>query len=104
MADRYQSFTQSAPGRLISKQLGLPAPPRLRRYEPGQPLLDGAALLGAAEGGRLLEPASAALASAGVEAHVAERGAAQTAATEAGLETSVSADGDARYAAIVFDA
>jgi 3-oxoacyl-[acyl-carrier protein] reductase len=104
VADRYQSFTQSAPGRLLSKQLGLPAPPRLRRYEPGQPLLDGAALLGAAEGGRLLEPASAVLASAGVEAHVAERGAAQTAATEAGLETSVSPDADARYAAIVFDA
>src|SRR3954471_3929811 len=107
MADRYQSFTQSAPGRLISKQLGLPAPPKLRRYEPGQPLLDAPALLGAAEGGRLLQPAAGVLSAAGAEAHVLERGPAQTAATEAGLETSVTtpdSDGDVRFGALLFDA
>jgi 3-oxoacyl-[acyl-carrier protein] reductase len=52
--DRYQQLTQSVPGRFISKRLGLPQPVPLRRYEPGQPLLDGPALIGAAPGGRLL--------------------------------------------------
>jgi 3-oxoacyl-[acyl-carrier protein] reductase len=104
VADRYQSFTLSGPGKLISKQLGLPQPPRLRRYEPGQALLDGPALLGAAEGGRLLQPAAAVLNEAGAEAHVPERGAAQTAATAAGLQTSVDGNSDARFAALVFDA
>jgi 3-oxoacyl-[acyl-carrier protein] reductase len=53
MADRYQTFTESPPGRFITKRLGMPQPMVLRRYEPGQPLLEGPALLGAASGGRL---------------------------------------------------
>src|SRR5436305_12602117 len=53
MTDRYQRFATSKPGKAVTKRLGLPAPALLRRYEPGQPLLDGAVLLGAAPGGRL---------------------------------------------------
>src|SRR3954447_14637499 len=51
--DRYQQLTNSPPVKFISKRLGLPQPVPLRRYEPGQPLLDGPALVGAAPGGRL---------------------------------------------------
>ena len=105
MSDRYQSFTQSPPGRLLAQRLGLPQPTRLRRYEPGQPLLEGPALLGAGEGGRLMEPAARVLGPLGVEAWVPARGSAQTAATAAGLETRV-ADPEAElsFAALVFDA
>ena len=39
-------------------QLGLPKPAELRRYEPGQPLLDGPALVGGAPGGRLAKAAT----------------------------------------------
>jgi 3-oxoacyl-[acyl-carrier protein] reductase len=53
MTDRYASFTQSGPGRVLVKRLGLPQPPRLRRYRPGDPLLAGPVLLGGADGGRL---------------------------------------------------
>ncbi|MDG4807100.1 3-oxoacyl-ACP reductase [Micromonospora sp. WMMD1120] len=67
MTDRYASFVQSAAGRALVKRLGLPDPPRLRRHHPGDPLLPGPALLGAATGGRLAEPAAAILTSAGVE-------------------------------------
>src|SRR4051794_15863433 len=56
MADRYASFANSAPGRAVIKRLGLPDPPRLRRFRPGDPLTDGPVLLGAAPGGRLAEP------------------------------------------------
>ncbi|MFG2047800.1 3-oxoacyl-ACP reductase [Micromonospora sp. NPDC048935] len=67
MTDRYASFVQSAAGRALVKRLGLPDPPRLRRHHPGDPLLPGPALLGAATGGRLVEPLTTILTTAGVE-------------------------------------
>ncbi|MEU7757228.1 3-oxoacyl-ACP reductase [Micromonospora sp. NPDC049171] len=67
MTDRYASFVQSAAGRALVKRLGLPDPPRLRRHHPGDPLLAGPALLGAATGGRLAEPLAKILTTAGVE-------------------------------------
>ncbi|MEV4386097.1 3-oxoacyl-ACP reductase [Micromonospora sp. NPDC049580] len=67
MTDRYASFVQSAAGRALVKRLGLPDPPRLRRHHPGDPLLPGPVLLGAASGGRLAEPVTTILAAAGVE-------------------------------------
>jgi 3-oxoacyl-[acyl-carrier protein] reductase len=45
MADRYQQFVDSPPGRLIAGQLGLPKPSQLRRYEAGQALVEGQALV-----------------------------------------------------------
>lgn len=47
MGDRYASFANSGVGRNVVKRLGLPDPPRLRRYRPGAPLTDGPVLLGA---------------------------------------------------------
>ncbi|HEX5114086.1 MAG TPA: 3-oxoacyl-ACP reductase [Pseudonocardiaceae bacterium] len=61
MTDRYQQFATSGPGRLVIRRLGLPDPVRLRRHRPGQPLLTGPALVGAAAGGRLLDAVSAVL-------------------------------------------
>src|SRR4051794_5567772 len=46
MADRFSNVLESAPGRMVTRRLGVPEPTPLRRYEPGQPLLDGPALLG----------------------------------------------------------
>ena len=67
MTDRYASFVQSGAGRALVKRLGLPDPPRLRRHHPGDPLLPGPVLLGAATGGRLAEPIAKILTAAGVE-------------------------------------
>ncbi len=53
MSDWYRDFANSGIGSTITKQLGLPRPVRLRRYRPGQPLLDGPALVGSAGDGRL---------------------------------------------------
>jgi 3-oxoacyl-[acyl-carrier protein] reductase len=80
MSDRYATFANSGPGRALVKRLGLPAPPRLRRYRPGDPLVPGPVLLEAAGGGRLREPIRAILKAAGV-----------------------SDDGE-RYAGLIFDA
>ena len=67
MADRYANFANSGPGRTLVKRLGLPAPPRLRRHRPGDPLTIGPVLLGAAPGGRLTAPVRELLAAAGTE-------------------------------------
>src|SRR3954451_405570 len=66
--DRYQQLTQSMPGRFISKRLGLPQTMPLRSYEPGQPLLEAPALLGAAPGGRLEKAIAKVLKSTGAAA------------------------------------
>jgi 3-oxoacyl-[acyl-carrier protein] reductase len=81
MTDRYATFASSGPGRALVERLGLPAPPRLRRYRPGDPLVPGPVLLDAAPGGRLLEPLGKLLAGA-----------------------DVAVDGGPPYAGLVFDA
>jgi 3-oxoacyl-[acyl-carrier protein] reductase len=65
--DTYQRLTNSQPGRFVAGRLGLPRSTPLRRYEPGQPLLDGPALLRAAPEGRLLATAERVLRAAGAE-------------------------------------
>jgi 3-oxoacyl-[acyl-carrier protein] reductase len=60
MSDRYASLTNSPLGAVTSR-IGLPTPPVLRRYEPGQPVVDGPVALGEAHGGRLADPARAVL-------------------------------------------
>ncbi|MCM0674642.1 3-oxoacyl-ACP reductase [Micromonospora phytophila] len=92
MTDRYASFVQSGAGRALVKRLGLPDPPRLRRHTPGDPLLPGPALLGAATGGRLAEPVGKILTAAGVELLDPVAG---TTATEGTPQ---------RYGALVYDA
>ncbi|MGQ0838413.1 3-oxoacyl-ACP reductase [Actinokineospora sp.] len=67
MTDRYQQFSTSGVGRLLVQRLGLPNPTPLRRFSPGQPALDGPALLGGAPGGRLADSIGAAMKSAGIE-------------------------------------
>ncbi|MFY1635187.1 3-oxoacyl-ACP reductase [Solwaraspora sp. WMMB335] len=67
MGDRYASFANSGPGRTLVRRLGLPDPPPLRRYAPGDPLVSGPVLLGAAPGGQLAGPTRHLLVDAGVE-------------------------------------
>jgi 3-oxoacyl-[acyl-carrier protein] reductase len=69
MADTLHQILESSPGRFVAKQLGVPTAASLRRYEPGQPLVDGPALLGGAPGARLLPTATTVLRSAGTELH-----------------------------------
>ncbi|WP_020499405.1 3-oxoacyl-ACP reductase [Sciscionella marina] len=80
--DRYQWFANSGPGKLLVGKLGLPEPTPLRRYEPGQALLTGPALV--AGDGRLAKQVTGQLRGAG--AHVLEE------------------PGNDRYGALVFDA
>ncbi|MGN6252780.1 MAG: 3-oxoacyl-ACP reductase [Marmoricola sp.] len=64
MSDRYQSFTASPIGKLLVKNLGLPAPVRLERWHEGAPLVDGTVVVGGT--GRLRQPVEAALDGLGI--------------------------------------
>lgn len=50
MSDRYGDFVQSSIGKKVAKNLGLPLPVTLDRFESGQPLVRGSVLVGSATG------------------------------------------------------
>src|SRR3989440_546510 len=105
--DRLQQFATSKPGRFVTKRLGVPEPTPLRRYEPGQPVLEGPALLGAAPGGRLVDAVADVLRGVDAEVSVAPGDHLRRAAEHAGVRTkawSEDANGDRRFAALVLDA
>ena len=83
MSDKYQSFTQSPLGKLLVKNLGLPAPTRLERYTAGAPLVDGTVVVGGT--GRLAESLPGLLDTVGI------------------ASTVVTEDGQ-KYKGLVFDA
>jgi 3-oxoacyl-[acyl-carrier protein] reductase len=66
VSDWYRNFANSGVGTTITKQLGLPRPAVLRRYEPGQALLPGPAVVGSAGEGRLRDALAALLRADGV--------------------------------------
>ena len=87
MADRYTQMVNTPIGKILTKQVGLPAPVPLKRYSPGRPLVDGRVLLGAAPGGRLDSALAEVLADAAVE-----------------VDRSLPPAEGARHTALVFDA
>ena len=72
MADRYSQVVNAPVVSTIAKQLGLPQPVSLDRYQPGQPALAGPVLTGAAPGGRLGKQIAAVLDSVRAERAGAE--------------------------------
>jgi 3-oxoacyl-[acyl-carrier protein] reductase len=86
MADKYTQMVNTPIGKILTKQVGLPAPVPLKRYTPGGALIDGRVLLGGAPGGRLRDGVALVLADANVE-----------------VATPRAPDG-ARHQALVFDA
>lgn len=83
MSDKYQGFVQSPIGKLLVKNLGLPNPTPLERYNEGAPLVDGTVLVGGR--GRLAESLPGVLDLLGI------------------ASTETAADG-ATYKGLVFDA
>src|SRR5579875_2854353 len=108
MPDVYQQLVNTPIGKLVSKQIGLPQPPRLERFQAGQPVISGPVLFGAAPGGRLAKAVTKVLAA--VEAEVLTpmdedvRAAAAQSKLEAGIWNPEAAAEDQRFKALVFDA
>lgn len=108
MADRYTQLVNTPVGQLISKQVGLPRPVPLERYEPGRAVIEGPVLLGAAPGSRLVEPLAAVLAQVRAEVHTALRDELRAPAAAAGLDAKVwsaeAASAEQTFKALVLDA
>jgi 3-oxoacyl-[acyl-carrier protein] reductase len=108
VADRYQQLINTPLGRIVSKQVGLPTPVPLERYEPGQPVVSGPVLLGAAGGSRLTGGVARVLAAIGAEVQTPLSEEVRRAAADAGLSPGlfnpeVAAE-DETFKALVFDA
>jgi 3-oxoacyl-[acyl-carrier protein] reductase len=108
MADRYQQLINTPIGRIVSKQVGLPAPVKLERYERGQPVVTGPVLLGAAPGGRLAPAITQVLAAIEAETQTPMNDELRTAAADAGLDAGIfnpdNVPDDETFKALVFDA
>lgn len=64
MPDRYQRIVTAPPGHFLARRVGLPVPPQLRRYRPGDPAALGPVIVGG--DGPLHKTATEALTSMGV--------------------------------------
>ena len=108
MADRYQQLIGTPIGQLVSKQIGLPDPARLERFQPGQPVVSGPVALGAAPGSRLGRALAKVLAAAQAEVLTPMddelRAAAADAQLHAGIWNPDAATEQQRFKALVFDA
>jgi 3-oxoacyl-[acyl-carrier protein] reductase len=107
-ADTYGAVVNSPVGRFVAKRAGLPRPVELERHSPGDPVIRGRVLLGAAPGNaRLVEPLAHILASARAETATSLEEPVRSAAAAARLDAAVwnpDAPGDQRFKALVFDA
>ena len=108
MSDRYQQLVNTPIGKMVSKQIGLPAPVKLERYERGQPVISGPVLLGTAPGARLAASITKVLANIGAEVHTTLDDDVRSAAAAAGVNAHVfnpeAAPEDHSFKALVFDA
>ena len=111
MPDRYQQLVNTPIGKLVSKQVGLPAPPILERYRPGRPVISGPVLLGGAGGDRVNRLAGAiAQTLKAIDAQVLTamdetlRSAVAGADLEAAIFNPDAAPPDQRFKALVLDA
>jgi 3-oxoacyl-[acyl-carrier protein] reductase len=107
MSDRYAQLVGAPVVSQIARRVGLPQPVPLERHRPGDPVLRGIALLGAAPGGRLAEGIAEVLAQARVDTATSLREPVRSAAAATGLDAGVfneQAPGGQRFKALIFDA
>jgi 3-oxoacyl-[acyl-carrier protein] reductase len=118
MTDRYAQLVNTPIGKLVTKQIGLPQPPRLERYDPTPPtppVISGPVLLGVGatgsaggSGSRLAGPVAKVLKA--IDADVLTvmdedlRTAAAQARLDAGIFNPEAAPEEQRFKALVFDA
>lgn len=106
MSDRYGEFVQSSLGKKVAKNLGLPMPVTLDRFEAGEPLVRGSVLVGRADGDDKNISASVAriLADLHAEVYVNSSDDIKDALADAGIEAKANTGGDDKFKALVFDA
>ncbi|WP_415871137.1 3-oxoacyl-ACP reductase [Acinetobacter pittii] len=106
MTDQYQAFTQSPIGKFVVKNLGLPSPVVLERFESAQPVVKGAVLVGAAPSSVLSGAIAQVLSNIHADSYVGNNVALQQEAAKVGLNLRPfnAGDKESKFKALVFDA
>src|SRR5688572_9554165 len=107
MPDTYTQLVNNPIGGFVAKNLGLPQPVTLDRYEEGAPLIDGRVLVGSAPGGRLGSAVAEVLAEAETAVDSRLDDEVRAPIGDAGIDAGVwnsEAPGDQRWKGLVFDA
>lgn len=106
MTDQYQTFAKSPIGKFVIKNLGLPSPLELDRFNADQPVVNGAVLLGAAPNSVLSTQISQVLSNIHADTYAGNNAELQQVAAKAGLNLRAynSGDKESKFKALVFDA
>lgn len=106
MTDQYQAFTQSPLGKFVVKNLGLPSPVSLDRFESAQPVVNGAVLLGAAPSSTISASIAQVLSNIHADSYVGNNVELQQTAAKVGLNLRPlnPDDKESKFKAVVFDA
>lgn len=106
MTDQYQTFAKSPIGKFVIKNLGLPSPISLDRFESATPVVRGAVLFGAASSSTLSGSIAQVLANIHANSYAGNNTELQQAAAKTGLSLSAFNEGDkeSKFKAVIFDA
>ena len=106
MTDQYQAFAKSPIGKFVIKNLGLPSPISLDRFESATPVIQGAVLLGAAPQSTLTGEIAKVLNNIHANTYAGNNAELQQVAAKSGLNVSAFNEGDkeSKFKAVVFDA
>ncbi|MGE8684174.1 MAG: 3-oxoacyl-ACP reductase [Acinetobacter sp.] len=106
MTDQYQTFAKSPIGKFVIKNLGLPSPISLDRFESTTPVVKGAVLFGAAPSSTLSGSIAQVLANIHANGYAGNNAELQQAAAKVGLNLSAFNEGDreSKFKVVIFDA
>lgn len=106
MSDQYQAFAKSPIGKFVIKNLGLPSPIQLERFESATPVVKGAVLFGAAPKGHFTSEIAQVLSNIHANTYAGNNAELQQAAAKSGLNVGAFNEGDkeSKFKAVVFDA
>jgi 3-oxoacyl-[acyl-carrier protein] reductase len=104
MTDQYQAFAKSPIGKFVIKNLGLPSPTSLERYDVSTPVVKGSILLGAATGNRLSQEIAQVLANIHANGYANQNLELQQVAAQVGLNLNIANEQTAKYKVVIFDA
>lgn len=106
MTDQYQTFAKSPIGKFVIKNLGLPSPTSLDRFESATPVVKGAVLFGAAPASTLTSAIAQVLANIHANSYAGNNAELQQAAASAGLNLGAFNPGDkeSKFKVVIFDA
>lgn len=106
MSDQYQVFAKTPIGKFVIKNLGLPSPIALDRFQAATPVIQGAVLLGAAVVNEVSSAVAQVLANIHANTYAGNQPELQQAAAKVGLNVSAfnATDKASKFKAVIFDA